>query len=145
MDIFKDKLPSGWSYALKPSRLESAIAAGQVQSQISLYQWYKIWAVGAPAFSATFHPSGSHLGGENGRFSITSCAIPSDQRKIAEDFAEHVFLPELITWIVGIEALPQNSTKKWNKQDFVCEGSPPALSKRPLPLINKGQPRRKGT
>lgn len=144
MDIFKDKLPRGWSYPLKPSRLEGAITDSVIQSRIALYQWYKIWEVDAPALSATFYPSGSHLGGATGSFAVTSCAIPSDQRLIVQDFADTVFLPALISWIAGIEALPEDSPKKWHKQEFACPGSPPALSKRPLPLINKGQPRRKG-
>lgn len=112
-------------------------------SKVSLYQCYKVWEIEAPALSAKYHPRGSRLGGVLGSFDITSCAIPSDQRTGIENFAERTFLPELMGWMMAIEALPDNSTKAWAEQDFACAGSPKALNKRPLPLIYKGQPRRK--
>ncbi|MGH2266310.1 hypothetical protein ACQ1Z3_14550, partial [Enterococcus faecalis] len=77
VDIYKEKLPAGWAYALKPSRLESAVAEAKLLFPVSLYQRFKVWAVDAPAFAATFHPRGSYLGGEAGRISVSSYAIPS--------------------------------------------------------------------
>ncbi|WP_374527745.1 hypothetical protein [Novosphingobium sp.] len=143
MDIFKDRLPAGWSYSLKPSLLDKAIEAAGVRSQISLHQCYKVWETDAPSLSARFSPSGSNEVGDGGHFSITSCAVPSDQRNDAKEFAEKVFLPALIDWITSIEELSNNSTRKWQSQQFICNGSLTALSKRPLPLLHKGQPRRK--
>lgn len=143
MDIFRDKLPAGWAYALKPSLLESAVADAGVRLPVALHQWHKVWAADAPALCASFHPRGSHLGKEEGRFSITSGAIPSDQRGIHQDFAERVFLPALIEWMVLIEALPNDSTVRREEQTLVCDGGPIALAKRPLGLEHKGQRRRK--
>ena len=144
MDIHKDLLPAGWTYSLKPSRLEGAITEAAIRLPVSLYQSHKVWAVNAPALSAKFYPRGSYMSGADGRISVTSCAIPSDQREVVQEFAERVFLPALVAWIMSIEALPQDSTMRREEQDFACEGSPIALSKRPLPHLPKGQRRRKG-
>ena len=143
MDIFKDKLPAGWAYALKPSVLEGAIVAAGMSLPVSLYQFHKIWAADAPALSARFYPSGSYVGADNGRFSVTSGAIPSGERQVHQDFAERIFLPALIEWMTSLEALPQDSTVRREQQNFTCEGAPSALSNRPLPLTPKGQRRRK--
>jgi hypothetical protein len=143
VDIYKESLPAGWSYALKPSLLESAIADAGVRLSVSVHQRYKVWATSAPALSATFHPRGSYLGRDEGCFSVTSCAIPSSEREVLQTFAAQVFIPELVDWMMSIEALPQGSTIKRAEQNFACEGSPPALLKRPLPLISKGQRLRK--
>ena len=143
MDIFKEKLPAGWVYVLKPSLLEVAIADAEMRLPVSLYQRHKIWAADAPALSAEFHPRGSYMGRENGRFTVTSGAIPSGEREVQQDFAERVFLPALVKWMTSMDALPFDSTVRREEQSFVCEGSPSALSHRPLPLIPKGQRRRK--
>jgi hypothetical protein len=144
VDILKKEvLPAGWSYALKPSRLEEAIAEAGIQLPVTLHQWHKRWAANAPAFSATFYPRGSYLGGEHGCFSVTSCAVPSSQRQAIQVFAERIFLPELVAWIMSVEELSEDSTLKREKQEFACDGSPPALNKRPLALASKGQRRRK--
>lgn len=143
MDIFKDKLPAGWAYLLKPSLLEGAIANAEMHLPVSLYQWYKIWAADAPALSAKFYPRGSHMGKESGRFTVTSGAISSIQREVHQDFAERVFVPALIEWMTSIEALPMDSTVRREEQSFAWDGSPSALSHRPLELIPKGQRRRK--
>jgi len=143
VDIFKDKLPAGWAYALKPSLLEGAIAEAGMSLPVSLYQWHKIWEADGPALNAKFYPSGSYMGRENGRFSVTSGAIPSSEREVQQDFAERVFLPALVKWMTSLEALPPDSTVRREEQSFLCEGAPSALSHRPLALIPKGQRRRK--
>jgi len=143
VDILKNRLPAGWAYALKPSLLESAIGAAGIRLPVSLYQCYKVWGDNAPALSAEFYPSGSLIGKENGRFSVTSAATPSSGRETQQHFAERVFLPALIRWMTSIEALPQDSTIRREQQSFACEGTPHALSHRPLPPIHKGQRRRK--
>jgi hypothetical protein len=143
VDIYKDKLPAGWSFGLKPSRLENAIIDAQIRLPVSLHQRHKVWSADAPALSASFYPRGSHLGGEDGRFSVTSCAVPANQREVMQGFAERVFLPALVAWIESIEALPQDSTIGREKQEFACDGAPLALSMRSLALLPKGQRRRK--
>lgn len=143
VDIYKDKLPAVWSYALRPSVLEEAIATEGILLPVALHQNHKSWSHDAPAFSCTFYPQGSHIGGEAGKFSVTSCAIPAEQRKLAQSFAEGVFVPALVKWMASVEALPQNSTVKRVQQEFACEGSPLALNARMLGPIPKGQPRRK--
>lgn len=143
MDIFRDRLPAGWAYVLKPSLLESAVTDAGVRLPVALHQWHKVWAADAPALRANFHPRVSQLGKEEGRFSITSAAIPSDQRGIHQDFAERVFLPALVQWMVLIEALSNDSTVRREEQAFVCDGGLIALAKRPLELEHKGQRRRK--
>jgi hypothetical protein len=143
MDIFKDKLPAGWAYILKPSLLEGAIADAEMHLPVSLYQSHKIWGANAPALSAKFHPLGSYMSIEKDHFTVTSGAIPSSQCEVQLRFAERVFLPALIEWMTSIEALPVDSTVRREEQSFACAGSPSALSHRPLPLIHKGQRRRK--
>ena len=143
MEIFKDKLPAGLSYALRPSRLEDAVVSAGIQLPVALHQQHKVWAIKAPALSASFYPPKSYLGGSGGRFSVKSCAVPSSERKTWQDFAEDVFLPALIAWIASIETLSADSVIRRAEQHFACEGTPVALAKRPLPLGFKGQRRRK--
>lgn len=143
MNIYKDALPAEWSYALKPSKLEGAIAHETIQLPVSLSQCFKVWSIDAPILSTRFYPRGSYNGGADGSFWITSCAVPSDKRAASQDFAEEVFLPALLAWIKSVEALPYESPMKREEQYFACEGSPLALSKRPLPLEHKGAKRRK--
>lgn len=142
MDIFKDQLPAGWSFGLKPSKLESAVANAGLQLPVVLHQWHKVCSIDAPALSAMFYPRGSHLGRDDGCFSVSSCAVPSDQRAALSEYAEGVFLPQLIAWMVFVEELPNNTPVKREGQEFALHDSPRALSKRPLPLTNKGH--RKG-
>ena len=143
VDIYKDKLPAGWSYALRPSVLEDAIATEGILLPVALHQNHKSWSDDAPAFRCRFYPQGSFMGGEAGKFSVTSCAVPAEQRKLAQDFAEGVFVPALVNWMALIEALPQNSTIKREQQEFTCQGSPLALNARMIRSIPKGQPLRK--
>jgi hypothetical protein len=145
VNIYKERLPVGWSYALKPSLLEHAITHAEIQLPVSLHQRHKVWETNTPILSAMFYPHGSYMGGENGRFSVTSCAIQSSEREFLQDFAERTFLPAFVAWIMSIEALPQNSTIMREVQYFSCDGSPIALNKRPLALVPKGQTRRKRT
>lgn len=141
MNIYKDALPAEWSYALRPSKLEGAIANETIDLPVTLSQNYKVWKVNAPILSANFYPRGSNNGGADGSFWITSCAVPFDERATSQVFAERIFLPALLAWIKSIEALPYDSPTKREEQYFACDGSPLALSKRPLPLVHKGSKR----
>ena len=143
VDIYKDRVPAGWCYALRPSLLEEAIAKKGILLPVALHQNHKSWSHDAPALSCRFYPQGSFMGGEAGKFSVTFCAIPAEQRKLAQSFADGVFLPALMSWMALVEALPKNSTIKREQQEFACEGSPLALNARMLGSIPKGQPRRK--
>lgn len=141
--IYKEHLPAGWSYAIKPSRLEEAVASAGIQLTVSLHQSHKAWGPEQSAFCGKFYPAGSYLGGESGSVIVRSYAVPSDQRLVAQSFAERTFIPALVNWVLSIEALPQNSTIRREEQDFACDGSPPASKKRIMAWIAKGQPRKR--
>jgi len=143
MDIHKEQLASGWTYALKPSLLEAVIVEAGISLPVTLYQQRKTWAVEAPALSAAFYPHGLMPGEATARVTVTSCAILSRDRQAAQSFCVAVFLPALSDWMRSLEAAPSGSPLRREKQQFSCEGSPLALSKRPLPLLAKGQRRRK--
>jgi hypothetical protein len=143
LQIYREHLPAGRSYAIKPSRLEEAIASAGIQLTVSLHQSHKAWNPEQPALCGKFYPAGSYLGGEAGSVIVHSYAVPSDQRLIAQSFAELTFIPALVHWVLSIEALPQNSTIRREEQSFDCAGSPLASNKRVLAWIAKGQPRKR--
>lgn len=143
LQICKERLPRGWGYALKPSLLEEAMASAGIRLTVSLRQCHKAWAVKQPALCAKFYPSGSFLGGEVGSVGVWSYAVPSNQLLTAQKFAEFTFIPAWVSWVLSIEELPESSTVRREEQGFHCENCPEALSKRPLPWIAKGQPRKR--
>ncbi|WP_394653345.1 hypothetical protein [uncultured Sphingomonas sp.] len=126
MNTFKEPLPSGWSYALKPSVLERALAEAGASSKVSLHQRFKIWVADPPAFSATFYPRGWLHFYEVDTFSVTSAAVRSDEKPNAIAFAHGVFVPALVEWIASIERLPVNSTFRRESQELACLGGPKA-------------------
>ncbi|QNN65249.1 hypothetical protein H9L12_00945 [Sphingomonas rhizophila] len=93
--------------------------------------------------SGSYHPPGSFLGRETGRFSVRSCAVSSEEKERAQVFAHSTFLPALIGWMKSVEGLPQDSTIKREEQIFTCANSPRALNARSIGSIAKGKRRRK--
>ena len=135
MDILKNKLPPGLSYALSPLKLEVAIAERGILLPVSLHQKHKIWAASFPAFSGTYYPHGSYKGNQTDKIVVRSCAISSRDRKALQRYAESVFLPALINWITSIEMQPHNSTLRREIQEFTCVDSPLAQTPPRLEML----------
>jgi hypothetical protein len=126
MRISKDALPSGVSYALKPSMLEEALKAGAVQTETVLYQWRSGWVESKVLFRADFYPTGRYYRNQDELLTVTSRAVPASHRANAKAFIEGAVMPDFIQWISGLERLPVGSTVRREKQSFVREwdGSP---------------------
>jgi len=118
MMIVKNALPSGQSYALKPSILEDALTAGAVQTETLLYQWRPGWLESKVLFRAHFYPAGRYFKNQDELLTITSHAVPASARASAKVFIEGAVIPEFIKWILEIEALPIGSTIRREKQSF---------------------------
>lgn len=118
MEISKDKLPAGWSYALKPTSLEEALRHAGVATQVRLTQWHKSqWKDGA-IFQAHFYPPGASFRNEAEEVWVISHSIASAERPEARAFIESVVLPEFVSWLKHIESLPPDSTIRREKQSF---------------------------
>ena len=119
MEIYKDQLPAGVSYALKPSVLEAALQTGGVQTETALYQWRNGWSESGVLFRADFYPAGRHYRNHNELLAVTSRAVPSQLRPQARAFVERSVLPDFVKWLAGLESLPPRSTLRREKQSFV--------------------------
>ena len=118
MRIVKNALPSGQSYALKPSILENALIAGAIQTETLLYQWRPGWVESKVLFRANFYPAGRYYRNQDELLTITSHAVPASVRESAKAFIEGAVIPDFIKWISGLEALPIGSTVRREKQSF---------------------------
>ncbi len=119
MKIYKDQLPSGVSYALKPSVLQAALQSGRVETEAALYQWRNGWSESGVLFEANFYPAGRYYRNQDELLTVRSHAVPSRLRPEARAFIETAVLPEFVKWIVGLERLPPDSTLRREKQSFV--------------------------
>ena len=126
MKIFKDSLPAGLSYALKPSVLSDLLAREQICIPVALYQWRHTPSQDKAFFSADFYPlTYPYFKSEEGEsITVTSLALPSKDRQAARQFIESEVLPGFVIWIKGIEALPLDSTIRREMQSFKRIWSP---------------------
>ena len=127
MIIKKEALPRGHSYALKPSTLESALHAAGVTTHRWLDQLRGRMTQGRETlhiFDAEFWPP--HPGRPYEALAMRSWAIPSEHRPEARAYIERVMLPEFISWICGIEALPTDSPTRRKEQRFSRDWKPSA-------------------
>ena len=119
MEIYKDSLPSGVSYPLKPSTLEAALESGGIATETRLYQWRSGWSESSVVFAADFYPAGRYYRNQDELLTVVSRAVPSRLRSQARTFVEGTVLPEFIEWIAGLEQLPPDSTLRREQQSFV--------------------------
>jgi hypothetical protein len=119
MQIHKEKLPAGLSYALKPSQLEGLVAE-HVSVPTTLYQWRgrELWGE-RRLLAATFYPPGRYNLNDDEVLHVSSYAVPSDQRQHAIHQLQETVLPEFIRWIEAILAEPNGSTVRRETQRFV--------------------------
>jgi hypothetical protein len=118
MEIFKDRLQSGFSYALKPSVLVAALLDAGAATPVTLYQRHKKWWTEGVIFRADFYPPGRFHLNETEVLHVTSRSLPSKQRPQARKFIEQAVLPAFVAWLINIEALPSDSTVRREKQSF---------------------------
>jgi hypothetical protein len=126
VDIYKDDLPAGLSYALKPSLLEDALQGASVVTRAALFQSRSGWAKNAVVFAARFYPPGRHYRNDDDFLTVSSAAVPSQCRPQARAFVESIVLPQFIEWIVALEQLPSNSTRRREVQSFTRLWKPDA-------------------
>lgn len=114
MQSTTDKLPTGRSYPLKPSKLASAVDDAALELPFELTRWDKFDAV----LQARFYPAGEWPG-KDGEFFWVSCkAVPSDQASAVRGILERDAIPQLVEWAKGIEALDERSPVRREKQSF---------------------------
>lgn len=118
MRIFKDSLPAGLSYALKPSILEAELRSAAVETETSLFQWRSGWSRDGILFRADFCPPGTYGQNADERLHVTSRALPSRLRAQAMQFVGASVLPEFIAWVSHIESLERASTVRRETQWF---------------------------
>jgi len=119
MEIHKEKLPAGLSYALKPSQLERLLAE-YVSLPTTLHQWRgrELWGE-RRLLDATFYPPGRYYLNDHEVLHVSSYAVPSDQRQHAVRQLQEAVLPEFIRWIEVLRAEPDGSTVRRETQRFI--------------------------
>ena len=95
------KLPKGQSYLLKPSALETALAAARIEIDTHLIR--------SPGdlFDANFLPPNQNVGYE--RLYIRAGSVPFERAATDRLWVDQVVIPGLIAWIGSILALDARS------------------------------------
>ena len=132
IEIHKEKLPAGMSYALRPSQLEDLVSA-YVSVPTSLHQWRgrELWGE-RRLLDATFYPPGRYYLNDDEVLHVGSYAVPSAQRQHAIHQLQETVLPEFIRWIVAILAEPDGSTVRRETQRFIRMFEKSEETERPL-------------
>jgi hypothetical protein len=129
MKIRKSPLRRGLSFPLRASKLETAIVKAAIKTPVTLYQRSETWWTTGVLFRGDFYPPGRHNVYSPGVFEdneaelvrVTCRSVPSHERSAAVGFLEETVLPAFIKWLATIEALPEYSTVRREKQSFAVE------------------------
>ena len=107
--FLKAKLWRGHSYPLKRSLLDAALLAGGVIDEVSFVhynEWGRSWRVKLPTVRVSFigedHKAAPYY--HPGSSSITVYAVPSAERKLAEDLLVSEGLPRVVRWLAKVAA-----------------------------------------
>lgn len=111
MQIEKAKLPKGMSYALRSSVLERAICEAGIDIATTLRH-----GPNHILFDAFFWPPNPNFPFE--RLYVRAGAVPASHAHEARLFVESSVIPDLISWLQGILALPSNSPIRRERQEF---------------------------
>jgi hypothetical protein len=104
MKIEKQKLPKGFSYALKTSMLERAF----IETKITI-DTHLIYSNSEIFFDAHYWIPNKNV--DYYRFYIRAGHVQSGRRKEAMIFMKNIVIPEFIEWAKELVSLPENSTK----------------------------------
>lgn len=107
IEIDKDKIPKGRSYALKTSLLETVVAEYNIQTRIHLE--YHNNPHPLHFFRAEYWLPNKNV--EYDRFYITVGTVANSERKNAQEFLVSQILPLFGLWARSILDLPDNSSK----------------------------------
>ena len=123
MDIVKDKIGHGQSYALKSSVLEKLIDDRKIVVPVSLFQVCKSWWKEGVLFRADFYPVGwasaiEFEGDAGDRLHVTCRSVSSNERIAVLTYLEQTVLSDFADWVLKLEKLPSNSPIRHEKQSF---------------------------
>ena len=104
----KSRLPKGYTFPLKPSFLEAALANAHVEIDTHLIRSSE------DLFDASFWPPNHDVPHE--RLYVRAGFVPSRDGPDARRWVESVMIPKLIDWISGILAQHENSPIRREKQ-----------------------------
>ncbi|UXI70266.1 hypothetical protein [Tahibacter amnicola] len=111
--VEKDNVPRNCRFMLRSSRLEEALRAVAITTDVPLRQ-----TLGPSFFSADFWPPGNV---PHERSYIVSGTVDAVRVKPAREFVETSVLPAFIQWAQDLLALPLNSPVRRTKQVFCRE------------------------
>ena len=130
--IFKTPLRPGLSYPIRPAALAEALRVSEIQTSATLFQRTEIWWTCGVLFRADFYPVGALLNGYHGNLEevlhLTCRSVPSQERQAAMAFLNEEVIPAMVTWVMGLEKLPRNSTMRREQQSFTREWCPPSVT-----------------
>jgi len=96
----KDKLPQAFSYPLKRSLLDAALAQASVEEAVYSVRYLFGRGKGPTILDATFVPEPSHAHDSvRGKSLITVWAVPNTERKACENLLVADGLPKLCQWL----------------------------------------------
>ena len=111
IDIEKEKLPKGLSYALKTSTIERVLVENQIDTYVHLiYSKSKIF------FDAHYWLPNENV--DYFRLYVRAGSVQSNQRKDAEIYMNNIVIPAFVVWAKRLTKLPENSTELLSENYF---------------------------
>ncbi len=104
MIIEKQKLPKGFSYPLKTSMLEAALAENRITTETHL-----IYSISKMFFDAHYWLPNENV--DHYRFYVRVGHVSSTERKKAQAYMKNKVIPNFIAWAKELTQLPISSTK----------------------------------
>lgn len=104
-------LPKGLSHAVQPTALTEALREAGILLDVHL-----IRGPHGPVFECFFWPPNARNPME--RLYIRAGAVKSADAQQAREYVQQVVLPEFVTWVKGLLALPANAPRRCVEQHF---------------------------
>jgi len=117
LTIDKDKLYKGLSYPMKTSFLKEALESAGFDGHVHLQYWIP---QGDKSLCRLIYADYRlvNMRVENERFFIRTGACLSQQRKALEQIMKESVIPELVSWMIESQNLPDDSTRKTGRRFF---------------------------
>lgn len=112
MNVHKDKLPKGLSYPIQTGALADALEEADVTLDCTVNYHNNL----GTGFTAWFWPPNPNV--EYERLYLTIGAVRAEEASELRQRMSEAVLPEFISWIRGLLALPANSPVRREQQEF---------------------------
>lgn len=110
--VIRGKIPKGWTYPVKASVLEGAVAKAGLLTPVSLFLHHSAFWANWPLFTANFYLAGALVKNEQEEFWLRCCSVAAADGPAISMFIEAEVIPAFAFWAAEIVALPNNATRR---------------------------------